>query len=90
MYSCMLAAVHLDKDRGQSQRVLRNMDLDQIPKMYSTTLNQVQQGLQERELFDFYGQLEWADSQLDVLCFAARQHLIARKGARLRRFCSVS
>ena len=54
--------------------------------------NQVQQRLQERELSDFYNQLEWTDSQLDVLCFAARQHLetIARKGVRLRGFCSVS
>ena len=61
-------------------------------KCTSTTLNQVQQGLQERELSGFYCQLEWADSQLDVLCFAARQHLqtIARKGVRLRGFCSVS
>ena len=91
MDSCMLAAVHLDKDGDQSQRVLRNMDVDQIQKMYSTTLNQVQHGLQERELSGFYGQLEWTDSQLDVLCFAARQHLqtIARKGVRLRGFCSV-
>ena len=92
MDSCMLGALHLDKDGDQSQRVLRNMDVDQIQKMYSTTLNQVQHGLQERELSDFYGQLEWADSQLDVLCFDARQHLqtIARKGVRLRGFCSVS
>ena len=92
MDSCVLAAVHLDKDGDQSQRVLRNMDVDQIQKMYSTTPNQGQQGLQERELSGFYGQLEWADSPLDVLCFTARQHsqTIARKGVRLRGFCSVS
>ena len=46
MNSCMWAAVHLDKYGDQSQCVLRNMDVDLIQNVFTTTLNQVQ-SLQE-------------------------------------------
>ena len=62
MHSCLQVAVHLDKDGDQSQRVLRNMDVDLMQKMLSTTLNQVQ-SLQERELTGLRGQQNGAESQ---------------------------
>ena len=53
----MWAAVHLDKDRDQCQRVLRNMDFDVIQLIFSTTPNQ-----QERELSGLQRQMDWDQS----------------------------
>ena len=58
--SYVWAAAHLDKDGDQSQRVLRNMDVDQIQKVFTTTLNQVQ-SLQETALSGLRDQLDWTE-----------------------------
>ena len=50
MNSCMWGAVHLDKDGEQAQRVLRNIVVDLIQKVFTTMLNEVQGFLCSQEL----------------------------------------
>ena len=63
MNSCMWASVYLDQERDQFQRFLRNVDVEEIQLIFSTTQNQIH-GLQEKELFGLQGQLEWNQSPL--------------------------
>ena len=69
MNSCMWASVYLDQERDQFQRVLRNMDGEEIQEIFSTTQNQIQ-GLQQTELFGLHGQLDWDQSQLECCALA--------------------
>ena len=55
IYELLWTAAHLDKDGDQSQRVLRNMDVDQIQKVFSATLNQVQCLQKKKKLSSKYG-----------------------------------
>ena len=80
MNSRMWASVHLDRGRDPFQRVLRNVDVDVIQQMVSTTQNQIQ-SLPERDLSGLQGQLDWdpnpwksvfADS---VLCLGGKSVL---------------
>ena len=58
MNSHLWASVHLERGRDQFQRVLRNMDVDVIQQVVSTTQNQIH-CLQERELSGLQEQLDW-------------------------------
>ena len=69
MNSCMWASVYLDQERDQFQRVLLNMDGEEIQEIFSTTQNQIQ-GLQQTELFGLHGQLDWDQSQLECCALA--------------------
>ena len=62
MNSCMCASVYLDQERDHFQRVLRNMDGEEIQEIFSTTQNQIQ-SLHQTELFGLHGQLDWDPSQ---------------------------
>ena len=59
--STMWAVLHLDQDGDQSQRVLRNMDIKSIQKVFTTPLNKFQ-SLHKEELFGLHGQVDWDDS----------------------------
>ena len=92
MNSYMWAAAHCDNDRDQFKRVLRNMDVDQIQKVFTTTLNQVQSLQEIAPLSGLRDQLDWTGPPWKSCTFAGRQHLqtIVSKGVRLPGFCSVS
>ena len=69
MNSCLWGAVRFDKDGGQTQRVLRNMDVELIQEVCTTVRNQVQ-SLQEGELFGLQDQLDWTRKPMGVVFFA--------------------
>ena len=49
--------MHLDKERDQFQRALRNMKVDVVHQMFSSRQNQIH-SVQERKLFGLHGQLD--------------------------------
>ena len=53
MNCCMWAAVYLDHERDQFQRVLQNMDAGEIQQIFSTMQNQIR-SLQQEELFGLH------------------------------------
>ena len=59
--SCMWVAVHLHHDQDQILRCLRNMKVEQIQQIFTTTGNQIAE-LQFEELAVLYGQLSWEES----------------------------
>ena len=56
-----VAAVHLHEDQDQIQRVLRNMDVEQIQQIFATTQKQVAD-LHQKELYVMHGQQSWKES----------------------------
>ena len=61
MNSCIWASVHLSKDGDQIQRVLRDMDVESIQKLFTTVQKQVR-SLQNKELLGLQDQLDWTES----------------------------
>ena len=56
-YSYLWTSVYLDQERDQFQRVLRNVDADEIQQIFSTTQNQIL-SLQDKDLFGLQGRLD--------------------------------
>ena len=55
-----MAAVHLHEVQDQIQRVLRNMDVEQIQQMFATTQNHIAD-LHQKELCVMHGQQSWKE-----------------------------
>ena len=56
-----MAAVHLHEDQDQIQRVLKNMDVEQIKQIFATTQKLVAD-LHQKELYVMHGQQNWKES----------------------------
>ena len=84
------ASAYLDKERDHFQRVFRNMDVEEIQQIFSTTQNLIH-SQQDKEVVWLARIAGLGSGSMDVLYFAAQHHLQAiwRQGVCLRGFRAI-
>ena len=84
MNFCMWAAVHLDKDQDQNQRVVRDTDVSEIQQLFSITQDQIH-SLENEDVFGITNKIGWSLIPRR-LCTLVRDNVVKQLKAKMGAF----